>query len=164
MNKCVLLLGGNLGDVQNNFAQANDKIKNRIGTLAQQSALYRSEPWGFEASDLFLNQVIVVKTQLSPFEVLDETQKIESEIGRKEKTQGQAYSSRLIDIDILFFDSLVLQQERLEIPHPRLHLRNFTLQPLAEIIPNFRHPVLKKTVTELLEQSPDNSICKKVIS
>ncbi len=162
MNKCVLLLGGNLGQIQTNFAQATAKIECRIGHIIQKSSIYQSEAWGFESSSLFLNQVIIIETELSPTEVLQETQQIESEIGRKEKTQNLAYSSRLIDIDILFFDSKIIESKDLIIPHPRLHLRNFTLIPLVEVLPQFSHPILKKSLTELLNESPDKSICKEL--
>ncbi len=162
MNKCILLLGGNLGQVQSNFTQAKTKIEHRIGRVVQKSGIYQSEAWGFESSDLFLNQVVIVETEQSPSEVLQKTQHIESEIGRKEKTQHLAYASRLIDIDILFFDSKIVESEDLIIPHPRLHLRNFTLMPLVDVIPEFIHPVLKKNMTELLKESPDKSICKKL--
>ncbi len=161
MSKCVLLFGGNLGNVQANFIQAEAKIAKTIGTVTQKSEIYESEAWGFESSDLFLNQVIVIQTKLNPIDILKRTQDIEFEIGRKEKTKNNEYTSRLIDIDILFFDSEIIKTETLTIPHPRLHLRNFTLQPLAEIMPLFMHPTLNKSISDLLKESPDTSICNK---
>jgi len=157
MNSTFLLLGGNLGHIQENFSQAINLISNKIGSISQQSRLYQSEPWGFEAKELFLNQVIKINTKLSAIEVLRKTQAIEQEIGRKEKTKEQNYSSRLIDIDILFFNNEIIETKELIIPHPRLHLRNFTLFPLNEIIPNFTHPSIGKTILWLTEHSKDKS-------
>ncbi len=159
MSKLILLLGGDQGDVQQQFKQAELLIAEKIGRIDELSALYESEPWGFEAEDLFLNRVLIVETHLSPLEVLEITQEIECLIGRKEKTGQDGYASRMIDIDILFYDQIVMNTERLTIPHPRLHLRNFTLLPLAELCPDFIHPVLKKSVLELKETTPDKAVC-----
>ena len=162
MSSVFLLLGGNLGHIQNNFIQAISIISESCGSISQKSRLYKSKAWGFKADELFLNQVIEIKTDLSATALLKETQAIEKKIGRKEKTQKENYSSRLIDIDILFFNSKIIETDDLSIPHPRLHLRNFTLLPLNEIIPNFVHPGLGKTILWLTEHSTDESICKAI--
>ena len=159
MNKLILLLGGNLGDVKSNFITTTKAIEDKIGVLQQKSSLYQSEAWGFDAKELFLNQVLILDTTLDAFEVLKITQSIENSIGRKSKTKDLQYSSRLIDIDLLFFNQDIIETDDLIIPHPRLHLRNFTLEPLAEILPNWHHPKLDKSIDWLLKHSIDKSIC-----
>lgn len=162
MNKLILLLGGNLGDVESNFTTAIKAIDENIGNIHKKSSLYKSEPWGFQAQERFLNQVLILDTPLNAFEVLKITQSIESLIGRKSKTKDLNYSSRLIDIDLLFFNQDLIETDELCIPHPRLHLRNFTLAPLVEISPEWQHPKLNKNVQWLFEHSEDESICTKI--
>lgn len=153
MFKVYLLLGGNLGDKPAIFAAAQEKLRRQLGNITSKSAIYETEPWGFESDDLFWNQVLEVDTRLSPREVLEQTQLIEKELGRiRHKNR---YESRLIDIDILFYDERVIQQKDLIIPHPRIQERKFTLAPLCEIAPNLVHPVLKKTIKQLLEKCTD---------
>ena len=159
MNKACLLLGGNLGNVSLNFKIASEYMANCCGEITNKSNLYQSESWGFEAKELFLNQVLIIETKLTAQELLQETQSIEQKIGRKTKSQNQEYQSRLIDIDILFFEDDIIQTENLTIPHPRLHLRNFTLAPLHELIPNYIHPKLKKSISWLFENSKDKIEC-----
>lgn len=159
MSKASLLLGGNLGNVSLNFKIAIDYISNKCGRIAKQSNLYQSKAWGFQAEEIFLNQVLIIETKHTAQELLKQTQAIESIIGRKSKTKKQEYQSRLIDIDILFFDNDIIQLENLTIPHPRLHLRNFTLAPLRELIPNYIHPELKKSISWLFEKSTDKIEC-----
>lgn len=153
MFKVYLLLGGNLGDKPAIFAAAQEKLRSQLGNITSKSAIYETEPWGFESDDLFWNQVLEVDTRLSPGEVLEQTQLIEKELGRiRHKNR---YESRLIDIDILFYGERVIQQKDLIIPHPRIQERKFTLAPLCEIAPNLVHPVLKKTIKQLLEECTD---------
>ncbi len=159
MNNIVLLLGGNLGNIKSNFENALILISKNIGSISKSSNIYQSHAWGFESKNLFLNQVILVETRISPQELLVQTQKIENKIGRKEKTENLKYSSRLIDIDILFYNNEIIESDQLTIPHPRLHLRNFTLFPLREILPKYFHPKLKKNITWLTENSEDKSEC-----
>jgi len=161
MNKIVLLLGGNLGNIKYNFEQALKYISKNIGTVSNTSNLYQSKAWGFESKDLFLNQVVLTESTLSPIQLLEQTQSIENLVGRKKKTRNLEYSSRLIDIDILFYNNEIIESDRLSIPHPRLHLRNFTLFPLQEILPDYTHPKLKKSITWLTENSVDKSECTK---
>ncbi len=162
MNSVFLLLGGNLGHIQNNFIQAISLISENCGSISQKSRLYESKAWGFEAKELFLNQVVEIKTKLTATALLKETQTIEKKIGRKEKTKEDNYNSRLIDIDILFFNSEIIETKELSVPHPRMHLRNFTLLPLNEIIPDFIHPGLGKTILWLTEHSTDESTCTAI--
>lgn len=158
MNSTFLLLGGNLGHPKQNFVLATQFISEKIGTIKNRSSLFKSKAWGFEAETDFLNQVLQVETKLTAIELLQETQKIEQQIGRKSKTIKENYQSRELDIDILFYNNEIINTPNLVIPHPRLHLRNFTLAPLQEIAPHFIHPQFKKTIHWLSKHSKDDSI------
>ena len=161
MNKAVLLLGSNLGDSQFLFQQARSLIIDRLGMLNLQSALYQSPPWGFEHENNFLNQVLLLETDLTTGEILQTCLQIEKYLGRKRK-ENKGYSARVIDIDILFVNDEVLETDQLILPHPRLHLRKFTLLPLVELIPDFVHPTLQKSIQELLVACEDNSEVRKI--
>ncbi len=160
MTKVYLLLGGNLGNKREIFAQAKQLISQQIGRVTGQTAIYETEPWGFESSDLFWNQVLEITTTLTPVEVLAQTQQIENTLGRIRKSDQ--YVSRIIDIDILFIDDLVLQTEKLIIPHPRIQERRFALVPLCELVPALLHPVFEKTIAQLLNDCPDKLNVEKV--
>lgn len=150
-----LLLGGNLGDRLSVIEQARVEILQRTGRISGMSAIYETEPWGFTHKNLFLNQVTAVNTPLSPEALLDETQRIELALGRKSK--GIRYEGRTIDIDILFYNTQIIHTPRLQVPHPRLHLRRFTLVPLAELAPDLLHPFFILTSAQLLAQCRDKS-------
>ncbi len=145
-----LSLGSNLGYKEENLRCAIRYIEERIGTLVSQSALYISEPWGFISENNFVNCVISVSTTLSPTELLDSTQEIERVMGRNHKTINKQYTDRIIDIDILFYDSLIIQSPILTIPHPLLHERRFVLEPMVQIAADMIHPLLQKNMTDLL--------------
>ncbi|MGL4331607.1 MAG: 2-amino-4-hydroxy-6-hydroxymethyldihydropteridine diphosphokinase [Bacteroidales bacterium] len=132
-------LGTNLGNLDLNLHKAIDEIGKRVGKVISQSAFYKTEPWGFESPHTFLNAVICIETELKPEEVLNKTQHIEKNLGRTKKSNG-TYSDRIIDIDILIYDNLIMESETLTIPHPLLQLRDFVLIPLKEIAPDLRHP------------------------
>lgn len=153
-NKVFLLLGSNVDPREDFLSQGVSMIADRFGISPVKSGLYESEPWGFEAETLFLNQVIVFETEFCATEIHSITQNIETELGRERKA-GDGYASRKIDIDILYVNDLVLDSENLVLPHPRLHLRKFTLMPLLEMAPDWVHPVLNGTHRELLEQCED---------
>ena len=158
MARVALLLGGNQGDVKRTLQTAQQLINSRVGAVLRCSHRYESEPWGFPAAQRFSTQALEVSTDLSPLEVLDACQGIERELGRnraaeaiEKASSGAAYSSRPIDIDIIFYGDEVIDDERLTVPHPLLAEREFALQPLAEIMRRHRHPVTGVTVGEMLD-------------
>ena len=152
-NKLYILLGGNLGDKRKVFSETQNKLNGLVGKITAQSAIYETEPWGFESADIFWNQVLEISTRLFPEEVLFQTQQIELELGRIRKSDQ--YDSRIIDIDILFFGEQIIHLENLIIPHPRLQGRKFALVPLCEIAPKLIHPVFQKSIQQLLDECPD---------
>jgi 2-amino-4-hydroxy-6-hydroxymethyldihydropteridine diphosphokinase len=129
-----LSLGTNLGDKENNLLSAISEIERRIGPVRAQSAFLATEPWGFGSQNTFLNAAIRIETKFSPLELLDETQQIERDLGRKHKSVNGQYHDRIIDIDILLYDDLHISTPRLTIPHPHMHERDFVIIPLKEII------------------------------
>lgn len=129
-----LSLGTNLGDKENNLLSAISEIERRIGPVRAQSAFLATEPWGFDSQNTFLNAAIRIETKFSPIELLDETQQIERDLGRKHKSVNGQYHDRIIDIDILLYDDLHISTPRLTIPHPHMHERDFVIIPLKEII------------------------------
>jgi 2-amino-4-hydroxy-6-hydroxymethyldihydropteridine diphosphokinase len=154
MIKLYILLGGNLGDKQKVFSDARARLNQQVGTITNQSAIYETEPWGFESDDIFWNQVLEILTSFSPEEVLQQTQQIERALGRIRKTNQ--YDSRIIDIDILFYGDHIIQTENLIVPHPRVQERRFALAPLNEIASELIHPVMKKSIRQLLEECSDS--------
>jgi 2-amino-4-hydroxy-6-hydroxymethyldihydropteridine diphosphokinase len=139
--------------------QARKILNNEAGQIVLLSSIYESEPWGYKDPDNYLNQVISLKTAKSPQQLLESCLHIENILGRKRI--GNTYQPRPIDIDILFYSDLCLETESLIIPHPRLHLRNFVLGPLMEILPDLVHPKLKMSVEELFKLCPDTLQVKK---
>ncbi len=150
MAQVYLGLGSNLGGKKANLNQAVSLLSQQVGQVLDQSSFFASKAWGFTSDNDFFNTVILIETDLEPFDLLRETQKIEREMGRYEKTK-QGYSDRIIDIDILFYDDLILNSEELRIPHPLATTRDFVLFPMSEIAPDFIHPIEGKTITELKE-------------
>ena len=153
MHKVYLLLGGNLGNVPLTFKSVTRALQEKAGQVVQSSRLYLSEPWGMKAPEDFLNQALEMQTRLSPQALMQVVLDIEKEFGRN-RSQG-VLASRTIDIDVLIYDQLILSLPGIEIPHPRLHLRRFALEPLAEIAPACLHPVLMKSIAALLEECID---------
>ncbi|MCI6049251.1 2-amino-4-hydroxy-6-hydroxymethyldihydropteridine diphosphokinase [Phocaeicola plebeius] len=151
MATVYLGLGTNLGDKEANLRTAIYKLQERIGKQVSLSSFYETAPWGFESDHSFLNAAIGLETSLSPIEILHITQEIEKELGRTKKSVNGSYSDRLIDIDILLYDTLVLQTPELTIPHPLMTERDFVMKPLIEIAGNVIHPTRQKTLSELYQ-------------
>ncbi len=157
MARVALLLGGNQGDVKRTLQSAQQLVNSRVGAVLRCSHRYESEPWGFTTEDRFSNQALESPTDLTPLEVLDACQRIERELGRNRAAEaveglfGCPLYSRPIDIDLIFYDDLVLETDRLTLPHPLLAEREFALVPLCEIMRQRRHPVTGATVGEMLD-------------
>ena len=138
MSRVYLGLGSNLGNREENILHAVKKIQELIGTVECQSALFDTEPWGFSSENRFLNAVVRVKTTLSPRQLLETTKKIEKSLGRRKKSQtknGRAvYHDRIIDIDILLYDDITVDEPDLKIPHPLMYERDFVMIPLQEVL------------------------------
>ena len=153
MHKVYLLLGSNEGNCLEQITRAIELIELQLGHVIKKSSIYKSEPWGFETENFFLNQVILVETENSPSLILDTLLEIEKLLGRKRNQNG--YESRTIDIDILFYDNIIIETNNLKIPHPLMALRRFTLVPLNEIATDFLHPATQLTIAETLNQCED---------
>ena len=147
-------LGSNLGERTRNLEKSLEKITG-LASIEQKSSIYETEPWGLKEQPNFLNQVIRINTRLAPLELLSALKKIERTMGRKKSVK---YGPRLIDLDILFYDDLVMKTETLTIPHPMLTQRAFVLVPLNEIAPNHLHPVEGKKIRELNESIDQCSV------
>jgi 2-amino-4-hydroxy-6-hydroxymethyldihydropteridine diphosphokinase len=158
MNTIFLLLGSNLLDRLLMLNRAQEQIQNLVGKIKAKSKIYESVPWGFEAQTSFLNQILVIETEFNPMEILEQIKFVERDLGRVRTSEN--YESRTIDIDILFYNDEIIALPELIIPHPQLHKRRFTLVPLAEIAPEFIHPVIKKTIQDLLKDCEDMSAVK----
>jgi len=142
-------LGSNLGDKELYLKLAIGLITSEIGGIVRQSAFISSEPWGFNSDNEFLNAVVLVETDLLPMDLLEKTQEIERRLGRAEKSTT-AYFDRPIDIDILLYDNLIIDEPTLKIPHPLITERDFVLVPLVEISPDLTSPVSGLKYSELI--------------
>lgn len=150
-HKAVILLGSNLGERLNYLQAATEKIK-LLGEIERQSQIYESESWGLLNQPLFLNQVVVLKTRLKALTLLENLLKIEGGLKRQ---RNQKWASRTIDLDLLYYDEVILKTETLTLPHPEILKRRFTLLPLCEILPYFVHPLVRQNHIELLKQCED---------
>jgi 2-amino-4-hydroxy-6-hydroxymethyldihydropteridine diphosphokinase len=134
LHKVYLGLGSNIGNRKRNMREAVQYMESLIGTVTRQSALYETEPWGFESPNLFINMCVCVETPLAPRQLLEATQEIEKRMGRVGKSENHEYQDRIIDIDILLYDDLTVDEPDLKIPHPLMNEREFVMTPLNEIL------------------------------
>lgn len=146
------LIGGNMGDRLHYLVQAREQIAVQIGTILKSSAIYSTQAWGYTEQPDFLNQVLYLESVLPPEEAMQAALRIEKMLGRE---RHQRWHERTIDIDMLYADDLVISNEMLTVPHPRITERRFVLVPLAEISPTFEHPLLHQTQVALLQACTD---------
>ena len=159
MRTAYLLIGGNLGNRKENLSKAVSLINEQCGSVIGSSSIYETEAWGITDQPSFLNQALKISTSLNARQLIRKVLKIEEEMGRVRK---EKLGPRIIDIDILLFESEIHDLRFLKIPHPEMQNRRFVLVPLAEIDSTLQHPVLKKSIAELLEECPDNLEVKKI--
>ena len=158
MQRVFIGIGSNLGDTIGNCKIALDEIEN-FAEIVRISSLYETEPVGNEDQPNFINSVVEINTDLSPHELLTHLKSIEDKLGR---VRGEKWGPRVIDLDIIFYDDLVMKYDDLIIPHPSAHLRRFVLEPICEIAPDFIHPELETSILELLEKLGDSKMVIKL--
>lgn len=158
MTDVYLLLGSNLGNRRLFLEKAIALISSDIASIVTSSAVYETQSWGKTDAPDYLNQVVYLQTSLPARAVLEKILAIELFLGRRRE---EKWGSRTIDIDILFYGDAIVNENGLYIPHPELHNRRFTLEPLSEIAPNLEHPVLKKNILQLKNELRDNLVVKK---
>lgn len=152
MKLFIIGLGSNIGEREQIIMQAIALIGERIGTVEAQSSMYQTQAEGFDSDNLFVNAVITVRSTLEPHEVLSRTHQIELDLGcSTHRNDDGTYCDRSLDIDLIACDDIVCCDETLTLPHPRMHVRNFVLDPLCEIAPQWIHPTLHRTATQLRE-------------
>ena len=156
-----ILIGSNVGDRESLLELACAGVGESCGRIIGKSPVYESEPWGFEAEQWFLNQVIEIETELPPDDLMLGLLNIEKDLGRDRTTPHEGYVSRPMDLDILYYGNQIVDTEYVTAPHPRLHLRRFALMPLCDIAPDFIHPKMKMSNAELLGLCNDEGLVKK---
>ncbi|RVT98072.1 2-amino-4-hydroxy-6-hydroxymethyldihydropteridine diphosphokinase [Mucilaginibacter limnophilus] len=159
MKEVFLLLGSNLGEREALLKQAIQLISNEIAPVQRVSSVYETQSWGKTDEPDYLNQVVLIDTEEPAKAILDKILAIEREMGRERR---ERWGARVIDIDILFYGDEIIEQPGLHVPHPRLHERRFTLEPLDEIATHFVHPIFGKTISQLKTLLKDNLIVKKL--
>jgi 2-amino-4-hydroxy-6-hydroxymethyldihydropteridine diphosphokinase len=159
MQEVYLLLGSNLGEREKLVSEAANLIADSIGKIILRSACYETASWGNTAQPDFINQALLIQTELTAREVLKRALEIEIRLGR---VRHEKWGSRVIDIDILFYGDDVIAEPDLQVPHPHLHERAFVLIPLEEIAPDLQHPVLKRSVTEMARNLDDSLLVRRI--
>ncbi|RFZ95023.1 2-amino-4-hydroxy-6-hydroxymethyldihydropteridine diphosphokinase [Mucilaginibacter conchicola] len=154
-----LLLGSNLGNRKLFLDRAIDSISAQVAPVVKASGVYETQSWGKTDEPDYLNQVLLLKTDMPAKVLLHKVLAIEQELGR---VREERWGSRVIDIDILFYGDTIIDEPDLKIPHPQLHNRRFTLEPLVELTPDLLHPVLRKNMLQLKTELSDSLIVKKV--
>lgn len=164
-HRVALLTGSNCNEREEILHRAERLIDKKVGHVERSSSIHSTRAWGFECRELFANQALVAETTLSPEELLLATQSIEQELGRDRQAEaaerastGQPYASRVVDVDIIFYDDAIISTKRLTLPHPLMHEREFVLSPLCEIAPTWQHPLKRASVKELLNRLNEKNI------
>ena len=158
INYSYLAIGSNIGKRKRNLNKSISYNKSKVGKIYKSSKIYESEPWGFKKQNYFLNQIILVETKLTPLELLNKCKEIETKMGRKINIK---WRERNIDIDILYYNSDIIDEKLLKIPHPHIEKRKFVLIPLNELDEDYIHPKLMKSNAYLLETCEDKCIVKE---
>jgi 2-amino-4-hydroxy-6-hydroxymethyldihydropteridine diphosphokinase len=152
MNTVYIQLGSNIGERESFITKSMHKVEDDIGKIITASSIFETTAWGNENQNNFLNSVIEIKTPFDAFTILQKSQEIENNLGRK---RSDKWGERTIDIDILFYNNKIINTKELTIPHPLIQKRKFVLVPLSEIAPNYKHPILKKNISTLLSECKD---------
>jgi 2-amino-4-hydroxy-6-hydroxymethyldihydropteridine diphosphokinase len=158
-HRAVILQGSNIGDRLRNLDHSLQLIGEQVGSIRESSSVYETAPWGNTGQSSFLNRIVIVNTVLNAGKLLESLLAIEGLMGRSRDVK---WEPRIIDLDILFYDQIILNSKNLTIPHPHISDRRFTLIPLEELMPEFIHPVLNQTISSLLAQCNDLSAVRKV--
>ena len=152
MNTVYIQLGSNIGERESFITKSMHKVEDDIGKIITVSSIFETTAWGNENQNNFLNSVIEIKTPFDAFTILQKSQEIENNLGRK---RSDKWGERTIDIDILFYNNKIINTKELTVPHPLIEKRKFVLMPLSEIAPNYMHPILKKNISTLLSECKD---------
>ena len=152
MNTVYIQLGSNIGERESFITKSMHKVEDDIGKIITSSSIFETTAWGNENQNNFLNSVIEIKTPFDAFTILQKSQEIENNLGRK---RSDKWGERTIDIDILFYNNKIINTKELTVPHPLIQKRKFVLVPLSEIAPNYMHPILKKNISTLLSECKD---------
>lgn len=158
MTTVYLGLGTNIGNRKENLTRAIEALSLALGHYTARSSFIETAPWGFQSENAFLNCAVAFKTELAPLQLLDTTERIERELGRTIKSISGTYHDRIIDIDILLYGSEIIETPRLTIPHPLMHLRDFVLEPLAEIAAHVLHPTTGRSIEELTAEFKEKQV------